>query len=368
MLLPTHLVTGQTAYLAVCVAVLHTPRPAEALVAVMAATLPDLDHRQSLVGRWFPFISYPLEYHFGHRSLTHSLLLQVLSGVMAWYALPPGFFLALMAGWVSHSWADMMTPSGVAWFWPSRLRCVLPGNERFRMKIMGRGELAFLVVMAGAGYGLMILSQVSAGTGGLIKTAIADIHTARQDYDAQKGANAWQLEITGRDNRSYGDISGSYPVIGPYKESGFILGTDEGPRSLCRNEACNWYAEKAVLVRGERQATTTTTFRAEHIRASALYERLATLQSAGEIYLIGTVQARNIPAESPTVEVSGEAATLNYAAPSVIRAWDDTLLEQVELVLQLRHAPGQEPPELPTGMSGDMIGLHPLLKKWVGNP
>ena len=368
MLLPTHLVTGQTAYLAACVTVLHTPRPAEALVAVLAATIPDLDHRQSLVGRLFPFISYPLEYYFGHRSLTHSLLLQALAGIMAWYALPRGFFLALLAGWVSHSWADMMTPSGVAWFWPSRLRCVLPGNERYRMNIMGWGELAFLVVMAGAGFGLMVLSQVSAGTGGLIKTAIADIHTARQDYDAQKGANIWYLEITGRDNRSYADISGSYPVIGPYKETGFILGTDEGPRSLCRNETCNWYAEKAVLIRGERQATTTTTFKATHIRAGSFYERLALLQSAGEVYLIGTVQAKHLSAKPPTVEVSGETATLNYAAPSVIQAWDDALLEQVELVLQLRHAPDQEPPELPSGMKSEMAGLHPLLKKWVEEP
>ena len=53
--------------------------------------------------------------------------------MLVWFLLPFGFFLALVAGWVSHSIADMMTPSGVAWFWPRRVRCVLPSNERYRV-------------------------------------------------------------------------------------------------------------------------------------------------------------------------------------------------------------------------------------------
>ena len=367
MLLPTHLVMGQTAYLAACVASLHTPNPKEALVAVAATALPDLDHRQSIAGQLFPFVSYPLEYYFGHRTLTHSLMVQTLVGALAWYGLPLGFFLALMAGWVSHSWADMMTPSGVAWFWPSRLRCVLPGNERYRMRVMGWGELMFLVVMAGTGMGLMALSQASAGTGGIIKSAIADLSTARRDYDAQKGSNVWHLEISGRDNRSYADISGTYPVIGPYKESGFILETPNGPRSLCRNDSCDWYADKAVLIQGEKQITTTTTFKAKNIHSGSLHERLRPLLSYGEVYLIGEIQAAGIPARLPTVEVNAETATLHYAAPSALDAWGDVLLKEVELTLQLRHSPGQDIPELPTGMAEEEQGLHPLLQKWVGS-
>ena len=67
--------------------------------------------------------------------------------MLAWFLLPFDFFLALVAGWVSHGIADMMTPSGVAWFWPSRVRYVLPGNECHRMKVMGWGELAFAGLM-----------------------------------------------------------------------------------------------------------------------------------------------------------------------------------------------------------------------------
>ena len=40
-------------------------------------------------------------------------------GVLAWALLPFGYFLALVVGWVAHSVADMMTLSGVMWFWPA---------------------------------------------------------------------------------------------------------------------------------------------------------------------------------------------------------------------------------------------------------
>ena len=125
MLLPTHLVAAQTGYLIASVASGHSPYLTEGMVALCASLIPDLDSRQSIVGRVLPFISAPIEHRFGHRTITHSLLVQTVFGVLAYIFLPFGYFLAFVAGWVSHSIADMMTPSGVAWFWPSRVRCVL---------------------------------------------------------------------------------------------------------------------------------------------------------------------------------------------------------------------------------------------------
>ena len=75
---------------------------------------------------------------------------------------------------------------------------------------------------------LVQLAHSGAGTTGLIRQAIGDIAKAREDYDAGKGTHAWQLQLKGRDNRSYADISGNYPVIGPWGEAGFILGDRGG--------------------------------------------------------------------------------------------------------------------------------------------
>lgn len=248
MLAPTHLVAAQTAFFIACVSVGHAPAPAEAATAALAALLPDLDSRQSYVGRLLPPLSGWIEHQFGHRGLTHSLLAQTLAGALAWALLPFGYFLALVAGWVSHSVADMMTPSGVMWFWPARGRCVLPGAPRYRMETMSRGELSFLVVMALLGMLLMPMARTGEGTTGLIRSAIGDVAVARQAYDAGKGSHAFRLEVRGRDNRSYEDVSATYPVIGPHGETGFIIETLDGPRSVCRSGTCDWYVQRLANI------------------------------------------------------------------------------------------------------------------------
>lgn len=231
MLTPTDLIAAQTAYLSGCLVALHVPRLAEALLALGASLVADLDSRQSHVGRLFPFLSEPLEHWVGHRTATHSLLAQAIVGTAAYFFLPFGFFLALVAGWVSHSVADMMTPSGVAWFWPSRVRCVLPGNEKYRMKVMGWGELTFAGGMALTGAIFMLLAEAGEGAGGLIRSAIGDIAAAREQYDAEKGRNAWTLRVEGRDNRSFEALDGECQVRGPWRENGFILDSDQGHRA-----------------------------------------------------------------------------------------------------------------------------------------
>ncbi len=222
MLTPTHLITAQTAYLGGCIAVGHPPALAEALVAMAAGIAPDLDHRQGLIGRYVPVISGPLEHWFGHRTFTHSLILQLAVLIPAFLWLPFGYALALLAGLVSHSVADMMTESEVCWFWPSRVRCVLPGNDRYRVSLMSWGKLSFLVLMAGAGLGFQAVAQLNAGTAGLIRTAIGSIAAAREQYDAEKGATAYRLRIEGRDNRTFATIEGEYPVVGEWQSAGFL--------------------------------------------------------------------------------------------------------------------------------------------------
>jgi len=148
MLTPTHLVAGQTAFFLGAIIAGHTPTVAELPIALLASLAPDLDSRHSYLGRLLPFVSGPLEHQFGHRTFTHSLMAQAIIGSLAYATLPFGFFLALLSGWLSHSLADMMTPAGVCWFWPSRVRCVIPGNSNYSMDSMSRGELTLLMLIA----------------------------------------------------------------------------------------------------------------------------------------------------------------------------------------------------------------------------
>ncbi len=365
MLTPTHLITAQTAYLATAVAVGHPPAIPEALAALGAAMLPDLDSRQSYIGRLVPPLSSWIGNRFGHRTLTHALLPQLLVLAIAWFLLPTGYFIALAAGWISHSVADMMTLTGVCWCWPSLARCVLPGNPRYRMEALGRGELWFVVVIGIFGVLMMPLAERAEGTTGLIRSAIGDIATTRKDYDAEKGRLAFDLKLRGRDNRTYADISGTYPVIGPWQESGFILSTPEGPRSTCKSTSCDWYADHADLSRGVPQTTTSFTLVAETAPTSTAAIRAA-LESltADEIYLLGSFTAPESREALPTVAVSGDRVTLLYAEPAALQAWDGRVLTAVSLTVQARHAPDKSPGVLgPLGAPVPVI--DPRLQRWL---
>jgi inner membrane protein len=363
MLTPTHLVTAQTAYLGACIVTAHPPAPLEMLIALIGALLPDLDSHNSYVGRILPPASGWVEHQFGHRTLTHSLLAQVGLGLIAWWLLPFGFFLAFVAGWVSHSVADMMTPIGVCWFWPARGRCVLPGAARYRIESMGRGEFMFLVVMALVGMLLMSWAATGKGTSGLIRSAIGDIAAARQEYDAGKGTHTFTLEVKGRDNQHLNDVSGTYPVIGPFGESGFLIEAVEGPRSICKAGSCDWYAEHADLIQGAPEQTTTQTLTVKQTTAAALLGALEPLRDAGRVYLIGTVRSLGMKASEPAVQVSGEQVTLNYASTENVARWGRRTLRDLEITVQVRHKPGKAIPDI--SLESAASGLHPLLQAWV---
>jgi len=320
MLTPTHLVTAQSAYLGACILAAHPPSLPEAFAALGGALLPDLDSRQSYIGRGLPFLSAPIEHWVGHRTLTHSLLAQLALGALAWWTLPFGYFLALVAGWVSHSWIDMLNPSGVAWFWPSRARCVLPGNVRYRFATMTKAELTLLILMGLVGVLLMPLARTGEGTTGLIRSALGRIVEARHAYDAEKGTHAFLLQVRGRDNRTFADVSGTYPVIGPYRNDGFILATEDGPQSVCLSDGCDWYSEHATLTQGAAQTTSTQTLVADRIGAAALRAALEPLETAGSVYLLGTFTSPLLDAAPPAVTRSGEVVTLWYASPVVLDA------------------------------------------------
>jgi inner membrane protein len=362
MLLQTHLIVGQTAFFTACIVAGHVPTHIEAIGAMLAASIPDLDKRSGYVGRLVWPLAEWLEYRFGHRTVTHSLLLQAGAGAALWPLLPFGWWLALLSGWVSHSIIDMMTPSGVCWFWPSRVRCILPGNHELRIKPTSWAEFGFAAVMGALAFPLLAWASQGEGTTGLVRNALGRIDSARHEYDAAKGGNAWALEVEGRDNRSFAVVSGKYPVRGSWRESGFMVEGDGRPVTVCASSGCDWYADRAVLLKGEPEETTALNLTAKATTGVALAKRLEPLEQAGAVYVLGTVETRAGKPAPPTVEGSETALRLSYATPADIAGIGAVVA--AELTIQVRHAPGVTVPEI--GPESASVGRHPLLKKWVG--
>ncbi|MBC8109865.1 MAG: metal-dependent hydrolase [Verrucomicrobia bacterium] len=113
--------------------------PADLAVTVFFSLLPDIDHTKSILGKLFFPIARYLDTHFGHRTLTHSLVcwlaVSLLAGlVFKFFNAPFGGWGAASLAYLSHLIFDMCTKSGIPFFYPfSSARCVIPGNPAMRM-------------------------------------------------------------------------------------------------------------------------------------------------------------------------------------------------------------------------------------------
>ncbi len=184
----THAVFGVAA-LAGASLIAGTEPPAYAYpVAVAAAWLPDVDNPRSTLGNGLSRLespalnllsrpvswtlratSFTLVRTVGHRTLTHSLLGVALFTLLVWLIFGgfPNLFLALVAGYASHVFADALNTRGVPLLWPlGRPFRLLPGGIRSG----GAVELAVaLGVFAFALCELYLLHPALRGTLGLLQ-------------------------------------------------------------------------------------------------------------------------------------------------------------------------------------------------------
>ena len=110
------------------------------LTTIVAALLPDIDHPKSIVGRLVKPISRWLNRHYGHRTITHSAFVLILSTVVfslfeKVIADQTSLSLTFFYSYLSHLLLDMMTLQGVPLLYPFfRNPFVLPANPRFRLR------------------------------------------------------------------------------------------------------------------------------------------------------------------------------------------------------------------------------------------
>jgi RES domain-containing protein len=181
---------------------------------------------------------------------------------------------------------------------------------------------------------------------------------------AARPPTPWPGRSAGATREATATSLATYPVAGPWQESGFVLETAEGPRSACRSSTCDWYADHADLERGTGIETTTFPLIAQTTAGEALQAALAPLAGHGTLYLLGTFEAPGSRAVPPTVEAAGERVTLHNASPEALDAWRGRSLRDLDLAVQVRHAPGETPPA-PLSLAGAGPQVHPLLDRWL---
>jgi inner membrane protein len=184
--------------------------------AAISSQLPDIDTTGSVPGRIFFPISRWLESRYAHRSATHSFLatgLVAIALLPLWYFNQAEFYWALVIGYWMGWFGDVFTKSGVAAFFPSQSRLVIPANPRLRLSSGSKAEsfvLGVLVLVA-------VVSININSAGGILRSfdqALGSQSGAMEIYQRESSKRQVFARIQGRHTITQQAIADSYEVIG----------------------------------------------------------------------------------------------------------------------------------------------------------
>jgi inner membrane protein len=119
--------------------------PLSIAVVVVVSLLPDIDFPKSPLGYVLPFISKPLNRHFGHRTITHTIFALALVTLVF---TPLGFGGIAFLAYFSHLLFDMLTLQGVPLMYPFQKNpYVFPPRPELRFRTGDtRAELVCLSI------------------------------------------------------------------------------------------------------------------------------------------------------------------------------------------------------------------------------
>jgi inner membrane protein len=209
---------------------LSTADPIALGIGAFASQLPDIDTSKSVIGRVFFPISHFLEKRYPHRTLTHSFL---FTGIFTLVTYPialytnPLYWQALVWGFFTGWFGDVFTKTGVAAFYPSTIRLVIPGNPRMRLSTGSQIEwfiLGLLVTLA------IILINLNS-SGGLIRGFNQWLGFPSGAIESvQEDASRYLLiaEVKGRNAITQQPVEGNFEVVQPLTSTDLLVKDGNG--------------------------------------------------------------------------------------------------------------------------------------------
>ncbi len=275
---------------------LGTANPVALLIAAIASQFPDVDTSKSTIGRIFFPISRFIEKRLPHRSITHSFL---ATGIFTLATYPialvtkPLYWQALVLGYFFGWFADVFTKSGVAAFYPSKARLVIPGNPRLRLATGSSAEwfvLFILVIFA-------ILSIHINSAGGIVRSfnqALGLPSGAIETVNQDASRYLLKAHIKGRNAITQEPINKSYSIIQPLNQNDLLVKDELGTTYRVGNSQESQIV--AVIMKIERVAPITTTVTNIFLDDEEIYtalieeeKKLLTPHSELRTYLSGTL-------------------------------------------------------------------------------
>lgn len=262
--------------------VLGTADPVVLSLSAIASQLPDVDTTKSYSGRvLFPLSSY-LEKRFAHRSITHSFLALAIFAVVIFPVTFFGYkyYLGLVSGYFWGFFGDVFTKSGVALFYPSKVRAICPANPRLRLSTGSNAEwfvLFILVVFA-------ILSIQINSAGGIVRSfnqALGLPSGAIETVNQDASRYLLKAHIKGRNAITQEPVEKAYEIIQPLNQNDLLVKDELGTTYRVGNSQESQIVASQMKI--ERVAPITTTVTNIFLDDEDLYEKiLALLQTEND--------------------------------------------------------------------------------------
>lgn len=304
---------------------LGTANPFVLMAAAIGSQLPDLDTTESFMGRIFYPIARWLEERYPHRTITHSF---AATGALAIAAAPMLFFvhwhywLAIVLGHFCGWFADCFTKAGVAAFFPSPTRLVIPGNPKARLESKSPAEywiLALALCLCVVSVNLISAGGISEQFG---RAFFQDSATAAQTYN-KYGSQQWVfVDVEGINIHTSQQVSSSFAVIEASDSD--VVGEDQTNGRLYKIGSAPdvQIQPRSVKVRlGDRVAVQAQEIALHEISVSDWIPRIPQNAYISGSLLLDDMTSVQIPIEIesfPTMRLYGGQVELRNARPAQI--------------------------------------------------
>ena len=335
-------------------------------LAAGASLLPDIDLPTSKFGRVLFWISTRLERQFGHRTITHSLLALAVVAMLAGplYLVNPAWFGAIVGGYWSHIWIDMVNLRGADLLWPSPLRFVFPGNRKFRMETGSKAEMVLLTAFVAISALLYPVSGSGFRVG--LQHLLGNFEMAHDTFLKNAGSYWYTLRLEAIDNLTLEHIRCDCPVVGAWK-GGLIVLQNGKPRAVGPSqERHNIYPTHTELIRGEPLRVVAQRV---NMRGRSLRWLLDRLDKRHTYYISGqlVVGRKSVPVEEidqyrPAI-LSGKVLKLHYAREQELGPYLGLVASEGEVYVQIWLRPGDEVVEF---VVGDDAGMEVVPEELAG--
>ncbi len=201
-------------------------------IAAFGSQLPDLDSSTSFIGRALYPVAAFLEQRFPHRTITHSFLSTAAIALVSlplcywnwqWWA---GLVLGQFSGW----FADCFTRSGVAAFYPSTVRLVIPGNPKARLRSRSPAEYWVLAIALFLAAVSINLSSAGGVTEQFARLFFPDLSTTVRLFDRYGAEQTIIIDLVGQHNHTGERVEGRFTVL--ETTSSDVIVEAEGTRRL----------------------------------------------------------------------------------------------------------------------------------------